>query len=87
MHKSRRKWLCLDCGENTSQMKEHYFVTADVWAQAHNSETGMLCVGCLECRLGRTLNASDFTGAHINDMRRCAMSDRLRNRLTTPPTP
>lgn len=81
MHKSKRKWLCLDCGDNTSQMKEHYFVKTEVWFSAHASECGMLCVGCIEKRLGRVLVSSDFTAAHINDPRRNAMSDRLRSRI------
>jgi hypothetical protein len=81
MHKGKRKWLCLQCGGNTSQMKEHYFVKPEVWYAAHSSEAGMLCVACLEGRLGRELNASDFTGAHINDPRRNAMSALLRSRV------
>jgi hypothetical protein len=81
MHKSKTKWICLGCGENTSKMKEHYFVRSDVWFAAHSSEAGMLCVGCLEGRLGRVLRPDDFTDAHINNVRRNAMSDRLRNRI------
>lgn len=81
MHKSKRKWLCLDCQENTSHMKEHYYVTLDVWSAVHDSECGMLCIGCLETRLGRTLTSADFTSAHINDPKRNSMSDRLRSRI------
>lgn len=81
MHKSKTKWICLDCKDNTSKMKEHYFVRTEVWRQAHHSEAGMLCVGCLEARLGRELCPMDFTTAHINNPRQNAMSDRLRNRI------
>lgn len=28
---------------------------------------GYLCIGCLEARIGRRLNADDFTGALVND--------------------
>jgi len=81
MHKSKRKWLCEDCKQNTSHMKEHYFVRTELWTLVHPSEAGMLCIGCFELRLGRVLVPSDFTDAHINDPKRYAMSDRLRNRL------
>lgn len=62
-------------------MKEHYFVRLEVWSAAHDSECGMLCVRCLEARIGRELIATDFTDAHINDPRRNAMSDLLRSRI------
>lgn len=83
-HKSRsgRKWLCLDCGECTRSLKEHYFVREDVWFSVVDSETGMLCVGCLEGRLGRRLVGDDFTDAWINDPRRTAMSTRLVSRIS-----
>jgi hypothetical protein len=80
---SRRKWRCLDCGVDTGKTHEHYFVKSQVWMQAHHSIRGMLCVGCLENRLGRRLKKDDFTDAHINNPRLYPMSDRLRNRLTS----
>jgi hypothetical protein len=73
--------MCLDCGEDTGRMREHYFVKTEVWMRAHHSIRGMLCVGCLEGRIGRTLVADDFTDAHINNPKLYPMSDRLRNRL------
>lgn len=80
MHKSKRKWLCVDCNEHTKY--EHYFVNNDVWfTQAKMPEEGMLCVGCLEARIGRMLCGRDFTGAHINNPRKNIMSDRLRSRI------
>lgn len=81
MHKSKRKWLCLDCGTHTGQAKEHYFLKPIVWLAIHASEKGMLCIGCAEARLGRQFNANDFTDAHINNPKKNAMSDRLRDRI------
>jgi hypothetical protein len=77
----RRMWMCLDCHEDTGKMREHYFVKTEVWMKVHHSVYGMLCVGCLENRLGRSLCANDFTDAHINNPRLYPMSDRLRSRL------
>lgn len=78
---SRMKWKCLDCKEDTGKMREHYFVKTEVWMRVHHSIRGMLCVGCLETRLGRRLEPGDFTDAHINNPRLYPMSDRLRNRI------
>lgn len=81
MHKSKRKWLCVDCSDDTKY--EHYFVKNEVWfGEANMGESGMLCIGCLEQRIGRTLTASDFTSAHINDPRRYSKTARLVDRLT-----
>ncbi len=82
MHKSKRKWICVDCPRNTKH--EHYFVNNSVWCEeAKMPETGMLCVQCLEGRIGRRLEPSDFTDAFINDPRKNpTMSDLLRSRIT-----
>lgn len=77
----RRKWLCLDCKSDTGRMHEHYYVNLDLWLLCVGSKTGMLCIGCLEKRLGRRLRPGDFTDAHINNPRLYPMSDRLRDRI------
>jgi hypothetical protein len=41
----------------------------------------ILCIGCLEKRLGRTLVPSDFIKAPVNDPAEFSHSDRLLNRL------
>jgi hypothetical protein len=38
---------------------EYYFVTDEIWKQA-GAGKGMLCIGCLEERLGRQLRFNDF---------------------------
>jgi hypothetical protein len=83
---------CADCGVGTHTIGEWYMVKDDVWDQAwrgrRKSWSGkapgqeVLCIGCLEARLGRTLTAGDFTNAMINDPRKNNMSKRLRDRLT-----
>jgi hypothetical protein len=66
-------------------------VRDEIWEQAwggrrkswHGRTMGqeILCVGCLEARIGRTLMACDFTDAPVNNPKTEFMSDRLRDRL------
>jgi hypothetical protein len=51
------------------------------WWQEYVPGQMVLCVGCLEARIGRTLRASDFTKAPLNDPDKHRMSDRLLDRL------
>lgn len=81
MGRSRRKFLCLDCGVDTGRLLEHYFVETALWLSVVSSTLGMLCVGCLETRLGRRLVPSDFPAVWINDPRLEPKSQRLLSRL------
>jgi hypothetical protein len=76
---NRRKWKCLDCKIDTGD--EHYFVHTTLWLSAVGSKTGMLCIGCLERRIGRKLTPEDFTAAYINHLDFGIKSVRLVNRL------
>lgn len=70
---------CLDCGLDTSE-GEYYAVEDDVWLQSGlDLDGGMLCVGCLETRLGRTLVGADFKDAPIHWL--SVQSPRLQDRL------
>jgi hypothetical protein len=71
----------LDCGEDTGRGGEFYALHDDVWFSAHSSRIGMLCVGCIEARLGRRLTANDFTASYINAPRFGAKSARLMERV------
>ena len=57
---------CLECGANTGKIGEFYIVRAEVWLLANPAGDGMLCIGCLEQRLGRSLTRLDFTEAPCN---------------------
>jgi hypothetical protein len=77
---------CLDCNVHTKKIGEYYCLQKDVWysVTAEHGGTGMLCLGCLEERLGRILTSDDFVpGIPINEnddhVRR---SDRFLNRLS-----
>lgn len=63
---SRQRWKCLDCKVDTGKIGEHYMLNFDVWHKAHLSQSGMLCIACLERRLGRKLTRHDFNKSHVN---------------------
>jgi len=79
---NRAKFLCMDCGVDTSRIGEFYFINTETWTCAVGSKNGMLCIGCLERRLGRLLKRSDFTDAYINRRDWGSKSARLPNRLS-----
>jgi hypothetical protein len=83
---------CVDCGVGTIAIGEWYMVKEEIWEEAwagrrkswHGKVPGqeILCIGCLETRLGRTLMPSDFTDAPVNNPDKPNMSARLFDRLT-----
>jgi hypothetical protein len=85
---------CCDCGIGCDTIDEYYMVHDEVWEQAwagrrkpHHALVGqeILCIGCLENRIGRTLFRADFTDCPVNDLRDpkwSHRSKRLVDRLT-----
>lgn len=71
--------VCLDCRRDTVyDLNEYYHVHDDVWKQSGvGRHAGMLCIGCLEKRIGRQLNYRDFGDVPINAY---PASDRLSQR-------
>jgi hypothetical protein len=82
---SRLHFACLDCGVDTGRINEYYMVTDEAWLSANPLEDGMLCIGCLEGRLGRRLTPEDFTRCPLNTnhtiSRGHPKSERLLERL------
>lgn len=76
-----KKGLCNDCGVDTIEMNEYYMVQKDVWPIGRKS--GMLCIGCLERRIGRKLISEDFPFLPINYPDFFDQSDRLKDRLNS----
>ena len=82
---------CEDCGVGTRTLGEYYAVKDYVWDYAwggrrkpwHGSSgQEILCIGCLENRIGRTLVASDFIpDVPANDPNQDDISERMRDRL------
>jgi hypothetical protein len=62
----KTSFSCLDCSVCTDCNAEYYMVHDHVWLAANPKDKGMLCVGCLESRLGRLLTKDDFTAAPLN---------------------
>jgi hypothetical protein len=59
---SKKRWHCLDCGFDTIKFGHYSMVRDDVWAASGCSpHGGMLCLYCLQKRLGRPLKFADFT--------------------------
>ncbi len=74
---------CTDCGHDCKLMGERYMVTFEVWARAQllGGYAYMLCVRCLELRIGRRLVAGDFIRCGLNDGPQYHRSLLLRSRL------
>lgn len=83
----RESFHCIDCGFDTLEGGEYYMVHNYLWEQAGmTSEGGMLCIGCLEDRLGFVLTPHHFTDYPINSLDNgWDKSWRLTERLTTWP--
>ena len=79
--KSRKRFLCIDCDVDTGKAYEFYFIKTELWLSVMPSIAGMLCIGCLEDRLGRMLRTDDFTDASINSPHHGQKSMRLLSRL------
>ena len=58
------RFRCVDCGKDTGG-GEYYMVGDDVWAASGIAPNGgMLCLACLERRIGRPLTGQDFTALY-----------------------
>lgn len=72
---------CLDCKVDTSEINEYYMVKGTLWLEAmrtRGDKKRMLCLGCLEERIGRTLTSHDFLDVPVNV--RQDVSDRFKDR-------
>lgn len=59
-------WTCMDCGRDTSASNERYSLKDTIWRRVNPIILGMLCLKCVDDRLGRALYRSDFSSAPIN---------------------
>jgi hypothetical protein len=61
---SKRNTECVDCGGKG----EAFFVKNDIWYNyiPKSKQRGIICLSCLEKRLGRKLKKSDFQKSDIH---------------------
>jgi hypothetical protein len=78
-------FLCMGCGVCTFCNGDYYMVTKDLWNAVCGNPIGMLCIRCLENRLGRLLNRLDFIDAPVNLMAFESGSVALRAALRRSP--
>ncbi|KAA8885903.1 hypothetical protein F3087_25070 [Nocardia colli] len=83
----RDEFPCHECGMATAPIDgpdEWYTVHDAVWKCAAASASSILCIGCLETRLGRRLLHTDFVAAVLNQPGYGHHSPRLQSRLRPP---
>ena len=79
---------CDDCRVDTIINNEWYMLKDEIWFQAikaqpmrkNNKTNDILCIGCVEKRLGRKLTHVDFLNVFLN-LPEFIHSDRLQDRL------
>lgn len=58
-------WIC-PCGKNCiDDEKDYYMLNEEIWLKVNGKDDGMLCMDCVEERLGRKLEASDILPCHL----------------------
>lgn len=77
-HKIDKNFICIDCEVYTCPINgiaEYYSLKDNIWFTANPPNTkgskydnGMLCIGCVEKRLGRELNLKDFIKCPLNEL-------------------
>ncbi len=73
-----KNFYCIDCKKDT--WYEYYTVNNRLWKKINPKISGMLCIGCVETRLGRKLKKADFADKPINT-KKFTRTPRLINRL------
>lgn len=75
-------WYCLDCGVNTGLAEEYFMLRHELWRRlvGRRDRGGMLCLRCVELRLGRGLCGKDFLQVPVN-MGQARVCEALARRL------
>lgn len=63
----RRRCMGSDSPCPDPETREHYAVTNELWDAVVPTEHGLLCIGCLEKRIGRQLAPADFADCLLNE--------------------
>jgi len=57
--------VCDDCGKTVIDRADYYMIKDELWSEFGN-EKGMLCLACMEKRLGREITHDDLTNCAVN---------------------
>ena len=81
-----RTVLCQDCGCDTIRTNNWYMVRDSVWLRAMPSRAGILCIPCLEWRLGQPLVPADFkfTPGELQPMALASRPQANRPQVSSP---
>ncbi len=74
---------CQDCAKHTAA-DDYYMVTDTLWQTVHSRDQGMLCLSCLQSRMGRELQSSDFIDAPVNQLSAKVREIRAQSGLVAP---
>lgn len=72
---------CKDCGIDVEAAGEYCMLFMPVWMEA-SAGADMLCIGCIENRLGRRLTRADFD-MHYQQNSKPGKSARMMDRMAT----
>lgn len=62
------RWDCKDCGKKCNvNSKDYYMVTNELW-EKHGVVKGMLCMDCIEVRIGRKLEKFDIMPCRVTEI-------------------
>lgn len=73
-------WFCADCQVHTGLIGEYYMVRKDLW-QLYGADRDMLCIECLESRVGRELRPQDFPELPVNNPAIYPKSELIMSRM------
>lgn len=73
---------CMDCDVHTVDIDEYYMLKKEIWLSIVPEDRGMLCISCVDKRLGRKLTPEDFSDCLLNEEEyHQARSDKLKDRM------
>jgi DNA-directed RNA polymerase subunit RPC12/RpoP len=77
----RKGFLCMDCGKDIYKSNEYYTLLNKVWHRICPTDwKGILCLTCVEKRLGRKLHRDDFLRC-TNNTEQAKVCPELAERL------
>jgi len=73
-------WTCGCCGKDCSiDNKDYYMLQEDLWMKLNGKDDGMLCMDCVENKLGRKLSGEDILPSFLTLFR----NDYTKNIMKT----